>query len=713
MVEHGARRRSESIDPPSLVALALCGAISLAVACGVALGVGPVGAQGRELSPIDSIKYADSLAKAESLHVNDSLATADSIEAVNELANSASSFGGARSILDRQRLGQPIVYNTTYSVNRTNTSWGQNIDMMVTRGNLQIGNVTSASFGRETKIGRLNRNRQTQTEFAYKVSNQLRLGGHLALTRISDEARLRGNFTGTKQDVDDIAAQARYARNFGQFPVHLVGSYGYLKSGQFDQASKGSSLNLYGSTTRAWGDRASVSFDASDQISRLQSTVASDPGFLEDDRNTNSSMHFTSNAKINKWLSADGHVSTQRSLLRRPAQVPPDPTKPESTVTEHERINGVNDDGGAGLHFVLPKAGSLNVSGIMSKNQTVYLAQEDRTTITNHKGFTIDAHKSVFLTGLNLTFDQSLDNNDNTRRDPGYIQSSLNRRLEGDAARPLSRNTTARLNLGIYLTRQSYTDFRSAIVGAVAPSDQDQLRARGTLNLQYKPVSRYSTGLQLGYEQNDQVSLSAASSINNARLRTYSVQWNWDASPGQTWNMNQTNSATAAQQFYTFSSDRDQLSFIYTFNTMITNQLSPKVRLDLTHIVRLQSRGSFRSDGDVRRFGKTSDFNTLDLTLREQYQPTSVATFEVSERLAVNPSFNYSRGVSRKTSETRRDELNFIGRLNYPFNARANLSGDIRRILATDRAHTFGGEGTLTSTNSDYWLVTLSFHMEF
>jgi hypothetical protein len=713
MVEHGARRRPESTDTPSLIALALCAAISLAVACPVALGVGPVGAQGRELTPIDSIKYADSLAKAESLHVNDSLATADSIEAVAELSNSGNSFGGARSILDRQRMGQPIIYNTTYSVNRTNTNWSQNMDIMVTHGNLQIGNVTSASFGRETKIGRLNKNRQTQTEFAYKVSSQLRLGAHVALTRISDEARLRGNFTGTKQDVDDIAGQARYAKNFGQFPVHVVGSYGYLKSGQFDQASKGSSFNIFGSTSRAWGDRASVSFDASDQISRLQSSVASDPGFLEDDRNANTSLHLTSNAKINRWLSAEGHVSSQHSVLRRPAQIPPDPTKPDSTITAHERIDGVNDDGGAGLHFILPKAGSLNLSGTVSKNRQVYVAQTDRSSITDRKDFTIDAHKSLLKTGLNLTYDESVDNNDNTRRDPGYIQSSLNRRLEGDAARPLSRNTTARLNLGIYLTRQSYTDFRSAIAGAVAPSDQDQLRARGTINLQYKPVNRYSTGLQLGYEQNDQVNLSASSSINNARLRTYTVQWNWDASPGSTWNMNQTNSASAAQQFYTFSSDRDQLSFIYTFNTLITNQISPKVRLDLTHIVRLQSRGSFRKDGDVRRFGKTSDFNTLDLTLREQYQPTSVATFEVSERLAVNPSFNYTRGVSHKISETRRDELNFIGRLNYPFNNRANLSGDIRRILATDRAHTFGPEGTQTSTNSDYWLVTLSFHMEF
>jgi hypothetical protein len=191
------------------------------------------------------------------------------------------------------------------------------------------------------------------------------------------------------------------------------------------------------------------------------------------------------------------------------------------------------------------------------------------------------------------------------------------------------------------------------------------------------------------------------------------VQWNWDASPGGTWNMNQSNSASAAQQFFNFSPDRDQLSFIYTFNTLITNQLTRQLRLDLTHIVRLQSRGSFREEADVRRFGKTSDFNTLDLTLREQYQPTSVATFEVSERLAVNPSFSFRNGSSRKISETRRDELNFIARLNYPFSKTANLTGDIRRILATDVQRTFGDAPANSATNSDYWLITMSLHMEF
>src|SRR5689334_18510967 len=322
MVEHGARRRSESTSTSSLVALAWCGVFALALV----LLVRPVRAQERVLSPIDSLRLLDSLAHAESLHVADSLAVADSIAAIQELAESENTFGGAHSILDRQRPGGPIVYNSNYSVNRNNTNWGQTIDMMVQRGGLQIANVTSASFGRETKIGRLNKNRQTQTELAYKVSSQLRLGARVNLQRVSDEARLRGNFTGTRQNVDDLSGQARWARNFGAFPVHLIGAYGYLKTSQADVNQKGTTLSLNGNTSRNWGQRAAISLDASHQRSHLTSGAASDPSLDEDDHNSSTAVHLQSNARLTPWVAADAHLSSQRSVLRRPATITPDLT---------------------------------------------------------------------------------------------------------------------------------------------------------------------------------------------------------------------------------------------------------------------------------------------------------------------------------------------------------------------------------------------------
>jgi hypothetical protein len=137
------------------------------------------------------------------------------------------------------------------------------------------------------------------------------------------------------------------------------------------------------------------------------------------------------------------------------------------------------------------------------------------------------------------------------------------------------------------------------------------------------------------------------------------------------------------------------------------------VRLDLSHLVRLQSRGSFRADADVRRFGKSSEVNTLDLTLREAYTPSSFVSFEISQRLSVNPTFQFTAGHGEKSGETRRNELTFLARFNYPFSAKASLNGDVRRVLATDRQRIFGATTSDRSTNSDYWLASAGFRMEF
>jgi hypothetical protein len=229
----------------------------------------------------------------------------------------------------------------------------------------------------------------------------------------------------------------------------------------------------------------------------------------------------------------------------------------------------------------------------------------------------------------------------------------------------------------------------------------------------YKASNSFDTGVTFGVEQNDLVNIKATSSINNATLRTYTVTWNWSARPGSMWSVLQNNSATAAQQYFTFAPERDQVSFIYNLNTSIQTQLTKKVRFDLNNIIRLQSRGSFRQVSDVRRFGKSSEFNTFDLLLREQYQANNIASFEISQRLAVNPNYTYADGKSTKINESRRNELTFLARLNYPMSKRATLNGDVRRVLATDRQRAFGASTVNTSTNGDYWLATISFRMEF
>jgi hypothetical protein len=718
MSERGALRRSESPALlPALAPLAVCGLIALALAGGVDF----VRAQGSTLTHADSLRLLDSLmAEADSQRVRDSTAVADSLAAAeadsiaqaDAEAEAAGAFGNKSSILDRQRQGAPVIYNSGYSVNRSNRAWNQGIDLHTRRGNLEFGSVTTANVGRENRVGRVNRSANTQNEVAYRVTTDLRLGGRLGLQRNTDEAS-SANFVPTKNYVDDLSAQGRYNHTFGVYPVSSIVSYGYLKNTQSEQQSKGTSFDLYAHTSRKWFDGSTANFDLTRQTSRLSSTVADDPSFVQDDRNVNTTLHLASSVRINRLLNADGHVSANRSVLRRPARIALDPNDPLTLTTVHEKIDGVNDDAAIGLHATLPRATMVNVAGTLTRNRQIYTAEEDRSSVVDRKGFTADFGRTQFGLVTSIRYDESVTDNDYTRRDPGYVESNLLRKLDGDFSRRISAATMARLSLGVYLSRRSYVDFRSAQPTAVAPSDQDQLRMRGSLNLLYKASSAFDTGVTLGIEQNELVNIQATSSINNATLRTYSVAWNWSARPGSMWSVVQNNTATAAQQYFTFAPERDQLSFIYNLNTSIQTQLTRKVRFDLNHIIRLQSRGSFRLVSDVRRFGKASEFNTLDLLLREQYQANSIASFEISQRLAVNPNYTYADGKSTKINETRRNEFTLLARLNYPMGKRASLNGDVRRVLATDRQRAFGTSTVNTSTNGDYWLATLSFRMEF
>jgi hypothetical protein len=317
--------------------------------------------------------------------------------------------------------------------------------------------------------------------------------------------------------------------------------------------------------------------------------------------------------------------------------------------------------------------------------------------------------------GINpsISYENTRSDNDLTRRDPGWTESNLTRRLEVNAGRILSPRLSTRFTGSVNLTRKRYEDFRTTLLGVSPPSNQDNRRMRASLNLDYKASQAFTTGITAGIEQQDVVNIARTSSINNARLRTYSVGWNWVARPGASWVVTQNNSATAAQQYYDFTPDRDQLSFIYNLTTLIGNQLTPVVRLEMNNVLRLQTRGSWRLVEAGRRFGKSSEFNTLDLSLRAIYNPADWLALEAQERLSASPNYTVVAGNSIRTSDSRRTEFTAIARVNYPFSGSANLSADIRRTLGTDRSRSFGEAPSDRAINNDYWLANLSLRKTF
>jgi hypothetical protein len=188
----------------------------------------------------------------------------------------------------------------------------------------------------------------------------------------------------------------------------------------------------------------------------------------------------------------------------------------------------------------------------------------------------------------------------------------------------------------------------------ISPRNRRRTTSHSRLaQLHYVPTNKFDTGVTFGLEQNDIVNLANTSSINNARLRTYSVSWNWGVRPGRDVERQPGQLGHGAAAVLHVLPTRDLVSYIYTLSTNILTNISPKLRFDLTHLIRLQSRGSFRADEEgIRRFGKSTEFNTLDLVLREQYTPTPTLTFEISQRLSVNPQYEFTGTEGAKTVES-------------------------------------------------------------
>ena len=657
----------------------------------------------------------DSAALAESLRIADSIAVADSIafeEAAAEEA--AATFGSARSILDRQRPPGFLTYNATYNVNRGNQTWSQVADLYLEPGPVQVANNTNIVIGRESRVGRLSKNRTTRTELAYRLNSFLLVGGAFGLQRQSDEART-ANFTPLDLANNDLSAQARFNKKFGQLPVRALLSYGYLDNQQSEQNSKGSTLGMYASTSRDFGNGNLVNLDASQQFSKLTSTVEDDASYLQDDRNEIRDVRFNGTTVINRWVTADGRLASQRSRVERPARINPDPNNPDPdlAIVVPETVSGVADNADAAVHFRFLNGALLNVMGNIGRNDQIYRAEVDRTSLGSVMTFRTDFTKPVWGMNPQLSYENSRSETDLTKKDPGWVEANLTRKLDVNAGRVLSRRVSTRLTGSVVLTRRRYQDFVTNIPFVTPPTDSDNRRMRGTLNFDYKASTNFQTGMTFGVEQNDLVNLARTSSINNAKLRTYSVIWVFTARPGNSWVVTQSNSATAAQQYYTFSPDRDQLSFIYNLTTVVGTQLTQKARLEMTNVLRLQSRGTWRLVESVRRFGKASEFNTLDLTLRTIYNAADWLALEAQQRLSASPNSTVLNGQTVKTSDSRRTEFTAIARVNYPFSGSASLNADVRRTMTTDRNFTYGDVVTDRSTDTDYWLVSASLRKTF
>ena len=121
------------------------------------------------------------------------------------------------------------------------------------------------------------------------------------------------------------------------------------------------------------------------------------------------------------------------------------------------------------------------------------------------------------------------------------------------ANRRINNRTTTNLRGAISLNSRRFEDFQPSSGTSFPPADQDLFRGSGAIGVDYRPWTKFSTGLEGRLETNQTVNLPATASINNADQTTYNIIWSWTANPLNFWTLTQNNTAGAVQITYPFA----------------------------------------------------------------------------------------------------------------------------------------------------------------
>jgi hypothetical protein len=586
------------------------------------------------------------------------------------------------------------------------------MDLFLKIKGLVFANRTSVTILEDPDVKRNTRNRATQFELGYGLSQGLTTGLRLGVTRNSDIIGIREQ-NSIQRDQDDFSAFGRFDRQLLGLPVTANLNFGSASDRQPEYSQQGREFGAdAGTRGRLW---QTVNWNLSGifHTNRMRSTAPSDTGeFASTDRSTDKSGAAGVNWAPWRWLSLDVKGTARRGVLQRPENFI-DPVTFDSRVVQEE-VSTNNENANVGAVFRIPLGFTLNTTGSLNNTEILYAADSTRNNVALSRSFTLGAADTLLTIPVKVDFQNGTSENDYTKRADGYVQKQWRRQLDLTANRRLNRRTTADLKGGVSLESRRYSDFRASGPASFPPSSQDLFRASGTMNLDYRPFDKLITGLGGQMDINRTINLASTSSISNTDQIGYQVTWRWGFTPWPFWQVTQTNSAGASQVNYPFAPDRDQLSFIYQIRTGSLLRLTPKWNLEMAYGLRYQSRGTYREQTDGSRlFGKAGGSDQYDLMLRTTYQFFNWLNMELSEQRFVTENYSLPEGQRRVDNTTYRRTLFGGLAANYRFRSGASLSLNVRRSFTWDSSERNTIPPTAPTTrDDDYWQITGTFRTD-
>ncbi len=289
----------------------------------------------------------------------------------------------------------------------------------------------------------------------------------------------------------------------------------------------------------------------------------------------------------------------------------------------------------------------------------------------------------------------------------GYDERSTGRSANATASRQFGRITT-KLTSDIGLDRVRYKDTSP---GASHSADRDTYRQSYRVDGKITGGRGFSNDLGLEVGLTSLVNIPGSATATNNDTRRYRAEWRWSYQLLEGLTANQMNSITAEYRFYPFAHQRDDLSLNYTTVTTLMAQVTPRLRIQMTHNLGDQPKGSYQLQNDGQYYLLPSDESrNYALSSSVDYMVSNTLSLSIAPNYTEIARFGNQNGVN--VPQRRSRTLNFDGsaHLNKPI-GRGLLTGDIGRKLVSDRstAYTNGVPQPSPRSEQSYWSGSLAF----
>ncbi len=575
------------------------------------------------------------------------------IDSVGTPADSAAaeSIAAAANLPPPTGPGFHPSWTTRYSLDRQHSDWSQGLNFTVPHGRFQLdhrtsGGITRDSGTRNTRTERLDSGTTLTFQAADKLKfrldwvipknsysdaigsnrddkNNVTLGGDYALARDgrydmtfkAEGGRAQSNTRQVSVDIDPEHAGApfridspRASGLTGTF--HGDGNYyigtGFKLNGRYDYTRE----RLDNRTRMQWSDSSGTVVDVSDSTSTINNHVRGNTlgASLTAWRPVQMDLTFTDDSRQDEYYLQVINGQETHTYARR------------GVTSTNTLLQG-------------PMKGSVTVAWGRLEDAHAHFASTDVVKTSLRYDAKLDAWR---FWGFTLAGELASDASNEDRPELRATDVSLdgdhyNRSFDLSLDRAITARLTAHAASNLSLQRDAFVNPRN---------DRDVTVRRGVFSSAWSASKKIALGAGFEASQRNDVSISKRRSANNNTSTSYALTPNYTYKVTSQTTISQGVQVNSDYTVYTFFENRNYYTGKVTINTTLTSQLSPRVKLDMTHSAVVRRQGSYKPTivsldpyAVERQFGQTNEDRSQDMRVTLAYK-IGTLNFTLAQRVA-------------------------------------------------------------------------------